>query len=184
MIIKQASLQDIPSVLNLLKANHADYVSDKSKGFVTTNITKEQMISLIQDEDGVTIAKDEKKVIAFALAASWKYWSDWPFFSHMIEELPKFNFNGKSLTTENSYQYGPVCVDERYRRKGIFEKVFFSSLANMKNRYPLMATFVNQINPISYKAHTKGVGMKELGNFDYNNNHYYLLACPTSLNKK
>ena len=80
MTITQATVQDIPAVLALLKANHADNVTDKSNGFVTTNITEEQMAALILNENGVTIAKDGDKIVAFALAASWKFWSVWPFF--------------------------------------------------------------------------------------------------------
>lgn len=78
---------------------------------------------------------------------------------------------------KNSYQYGPVCVDSAYRNSGVFEQVFTASLANMSSRYPLMATFINQNNPRSYAAHTRKAGMTEIGKFDYNQNHYYLMAC-------
>lgn len=180
MTITQATLQDIPGVLALLKANHADNVTDKTNGFVTTNMTEEQMTALIEQENGVTIAKDGEKIVAFALAASWEFWSVWPFFAHMIEELPKFSFAGQQLGTENSYQYGPVCVDSAYRGSGVFEQVFAASLASMRDRYPLMATFINQINPRSYAAHTRKAGMEEVGRFDYSQNHYYLMACRTA----
>lgn len=179
MTITQATVQDIPAVLALLKANHADNVADKSNGFVTTNITEEQMAALILNENGVTIAKDGDKIVAFALAASWKFWSVWPFFVNMIKELPKFSFEGESLSPENTYQYGPVCVDSAYRGSGVFEQVFAASLASMKDRYPLMATFINMVNPRSYAAHTRKAGMEEVGRFDYNQNHYYLMACRT-----
>ena len=180
MEITQATLQDIPGVLALLKANHVDNVTDKSQGFVTTNMTELQMAALIEQENGVTIAKDGDRIVAFALAASWEFWSEWPFFAYMIQELPKFRFEGQQLDTKNSYQYGPVCVDQKYRSNGIFEKTFFASLASMRDRYPIMATFINQLNPRSYAAHTRKGGMTEVGRFDYNHNHYYLMACSTS----
>lgn len=99
----------------------------------------------------------------------------------MIEELPKFSFEGQQLTAENSYQYGPVCVDQDYRSSGIFEKVFFASLASMRDRYPIMATFINQINSRSYAVHTRKAGMAEGGRFDYDNSHYYLMACSANV---
>lgn len=179
MIIKQATLQDIPGVLALLKANHVDNVTDRSDGFVTTNITEEQMKVLIEQEDGVTIAKDGDRIAAFALAGSWEYWSEWPFFANMILELPNFSFQGKKLTKENTYQYGPICVDKDYRGTGVFKEVFDASLASMRDRFHLMATFINTINPRSYAAHTKKVQMTDLGRFDYNNNHYCMMACTT-----
>lgn len=67
MTITQATVQDIPAVLALLKANHADNVADKSNGFVTTNITEEQMAALILNENGVTIAKDGDKTTQIQL---------------------------------------------------------------------------------------------------------------------
>ncbi len=84
MEITQATLQDIPGVLALLKANHVDNVTDKSQGFVTTNMTEPQMAALIEQENGVTIAKDGDRIVAFSLAASWEFWSEWPFFAYMI----------------------------------------------------------------------------------------------------
>ena len=183
MMIAQATMYDFEGIRSLLKANHIDSISEKDKpdGFVTTNFTDAQLETLIVHEHGVTIAKENGKVLSFAMAASWEFWSEWPFFAHMIEKLPEFSFEGQVLTRENSYQYGPICIDKSVRGTGLFEKVFYASLASMKERYPIMATFVNQINHRSYAAHTKKVPLMTLGNFQYNQNNYYMMACSTAL---
>lgn len=184
MQIKSACFEDIPGILTLLQANHVSNLSEveKKNGFVTTNMTDQQLAALIEKESGVTIAKaDNGKIVAFAMAGSWEYWSEWPFFAYMIEKLPEFSLNGQQLTTKNSYQYGPICIDPSVRGTGLFAKVFFASLASMKDRYPLMATFINQVNPRSYAAHTRKAGMAEVGTFDFNQNHYYLMACRTDI---
>mgnify|MGYP000907075580 FL=1 len=49
----------------------------------------------------------------------------------------------------------------------------------MANRFPYMVTFINQINPRSYAAHTKKAKMTESGTFDWNNNHYWLMDIQT-----
>lgn len=183
MIITQANLQDMDGVFALLRANHVSNVPEEEKknGFVTTNLTVEQMTALIEKENGVTIAKDDDgKVVAFALAASWEFWAEWPLFAYMIQELDKFECEGVTLTKENSYQYGPVCIDKNVRGTGVFEKVFFASLANYADKYPYMATFINQINPRSYAAHTRKALMTEAGTFPFNNNNYYMMVCPTT----
>ena len=97
----------------------------------------------------------------------------------MIQELPKNALNRQILTAENTYQYGPMCVERAFRGKQVFESVFFASLANMASRFPTMVTFVNQINRRSYAAHTRKAAMTTVGTFHYNNNDYYMLACPT-----
>lgn len=181
MEVRQAVKEDAAGVLALLKRYHVDSIdpSYKKDGFVTTNITLEKLEELIVKEDGVTIAVKDGNIVSFALAASWEFWSEWPFFSYMIEKLPEYNLDGTTLTKENSYQYGPVCVDVSVRGSGVFEKVFAASLENMSKRYPIMVTFINKINPRSYNAHTNKVDMKVPGTFQFNNNDYYLLACPT-----
>jgi len=83
------------------------------------------------------------------------------------------------LTRENTYQYGPVCVDRAYRGTGVFEEIFRASLREYAAKYPVMVTFVNQINPRSYAAHTRKAGMREIATFDFNDNHYWMLAIPT-----
>ncbi|MBQ5869173.1 MAG: GNAT family acetyltransferase, partial [Lachnospiraceae bacterium] len=85
MIITQATLQDMDGVFAILRANHVSNVPEEEKknGFVTTNLTEEQMKALIEKENGVTIAKDDDgRVVAFALAASWEFWSEWPLFAY------------------------------------------------------------------------------------------------------
>ncbi|MDD4611861.1 MAG: GNAT family acetyltransferase, partial [Synergistaceae bacterium] len=46
----------------------------------------------------------------------------------------------------------------------------------MVSRYPVMITFINRINPRSYDAHTRKVGMDLIKTFDFNDNHYYELG--------
>lgn len=181
MLIQQADLKDINGILDLLKANHINYVKDKTDGFVTTNITEEQLSKLITKENGVTVAKENGKILAFAMAASWDFWKEWPLFSYMIEQLPNFALEGETITAENSYQYGPVCIDKAFRGSGLFEKIFFASLSNMQKRYPIMVTFINQINPRSFEAHTRKVHMMQAGTFQFNQNNYYLMTCSTAL---
>lgn len=184
MVIAQATMRDLDGVVALLRTYHTDYIKpeDCADGFVTTNFTPAQLEALIDKERGVTIAKDDDgRVLAYATAAPWAFWAPWPLFTYMIEKLPDYALDGQVLTLENSYQYGPVCVDKSVRGTGVFERVFYASLAGMQSRYPIMATFINQINPRSYAAHTKKVPMTEAGTFAFNGNQYYFMACPTSL---
>ncbi len=186
MIIRQATMEDFEGILSLIRANHINYISeeDKPDGFVTTNFTDAQLEALIVNEQGVTIAKENGKVLSFAMAASWEFWAEWPFFAYMIEKLPEFTFEGQTLTRQNSYQYGPICIDKSVRGTGLFEQVFYASLASMRERYPIMVTFINQINHRSYAAHTKKVPLMTRGTFQFNQNDYYLMACSTTLTQE
>lgn len=181
MEIRYARSGDLDGLLELLRANHVSAIPEEQRkeGFVTTDISKGQLQDLMEQENGVSIAADNGQVKGFALAGGWEFWRPWPLFTHMIDHLPEFQINGQTLTVQNSYQYGPVCVDKSVRGTGVFEKLFAHSLEGMSFLYPYMVTFINQVNPRSYAAHTRKAGMTECGKFDWNNHHYWLMAIQT-----
>ena len=114
------------------------------------------------------------------MAASWQFWSSWPMYAHMIKGLPELSYAGVKLNTDNSYQYGPICVDTSVRGNGAFEAIFEFSLAQMASRFEVLVTFINKINPRSYEAHVRKAGLEVIQEFEYNNNQYYELACLTN----
>ena len=94
----------------------------------------------------------------------------------MINDLPNTKYHGIVLSTENSYQYGPICIDKQYRRIEVLPNLFEFSRLQMKDRYPILITFINQINGRSYRAHVDKLGLEVIKTFDFNNNHYYELG--------
>lgn len=182
MEFKNANLDDIEGVLLLHSKYQVDTIleEDKKDGFVTTSFTKEQMVKLIKEENGLFIAKDGDRIVAYAMAASWSFWSGWPIFKYMIDNLDKFEYAGSKLTVENSYQYGPVCIDKEYRGSGVLERLFEFSREVMSKRFSVLITFINKINLRSYNAHTKKVGLEVINEFEFNNNQYFELAYDTS----
>ena len=122
MEYRNATLKDINQISQLQKKYHISTISeeDKRDGFVTTLFTEEQFKKLIEKENGLAIACDNDKVIAYAMAASWKYWSAWPLFQHMINDLPNIQYLGYTLSTENSYQYALTSNIEEPKSCQIF----------------------------------------------------------------
>ena len=186
MQFRQATIEDIDGIKALLKKYHRDTISDEDRpdGFVTTAITDEQLTELIEKEDGVTIIAEPSedgpdRVLGFCFAAPWEFWAAWPLFRHMMDIIPDYEFEGKKLVLSDTYQYGPMCVDRSIRGTGAFEKLFFASLHKFKDRFPIMLTFVNQINKRSENAHTNKAHMQTIGIFDFGGNHYYLMGIRT-----
>ena len=182
MQYKLAQIEDIEKVLELHSKYQIDSIKqeDKKDGFITTAFTKEQMVDLITLEQGLFIAIENEKIVAYVMSASWKFWSRWPMFAFMMEDLPNLEYLGQKLTVQNSYQYGPVCVDKEYRGSGVLEKIFDFARENMAKRFPILVTFINKINPRSYEAHTKKLKLEVIKEFSYNNNNYYELVYDTS----
>ena len=179
---KIAKLDDIDEILRLHARYQVDTINeeDKKDGFITTAFTKEQLSSLINDEHGLFVAKKDGVIVAYVMAASWDYWSAWPMFIHMIKDLPNVQFQGVTLSVENSYQYGPVCVDKSVRGTDILKLIFDFAREEMNKRYPILVTFINKINPRSYEAHTRKLGLEVVKEFEFNNNNYYELCYDTN----
>jgi hypothetical protein len=179
---RTATIKDIPNILKLQQKYHISTISEEDKidGFVTTLFTEDQFKELIEKENGLVIACDGDKVVAYAMAASWEYWSAWPLFQHMIKDLPNTEYLGQTLSMENSYQYGPICIHKDYRGSEVLPNIFELSRLQMRKRYPILITFINQINNRSFKAHTKKVELDVIKTFEFNNNQYYELGYDTS----
>ena len=97
-------------------------------------------------------------------------------FEYMIQLFPSFSFKNFEITTTNSFQYGPICIDKNYRGQGIITELFDYMRIQMMEKYPLSLTFINKINIPSYKAHTQKLSWEVIDEFHYNNNVYYVLA--------
>ena len=191
LMIRHATAADMPGIRALLKKYHRDTISDKDRpgGFVTTAITDEQLTDLIEKENGVMIivrpsdAPSPDEVLAFCFAAPWEFWKSWPLFAYMIEIMPEYEFEGKKIVVEETYQYGPICVDTSIRGTGAFADLFYASLKDFKDRFPVMITFVNSINGRSENAHNNKAHMQTIGTFDFNDNHYLMMAIRTDHEK-
>lgn len=182
MKLKIATKEDITGILELHSKYQLNTIKeeDKADGFITTAFSVEQLEEIISEEQGIFVAIKDDIVVAYVMSASWQFWSRWPMFEHMIKDLSKLNYLGLTLSVDNSYQYGPVCVHKEYRGTGILEKLFDFSLESMSKRYEVLVTFINKINPRSYEAHTKKLGLEVIQEFKYNNNDYYELVFDTS----
>ena len=182
MEYKIAELSDIEATLKLHTKYQIDSIEeeDKKDGFVTTAFTKEELTQLIEQEQGLFIAKEGEEVLAYVMSASWEFWSKWEMFRHMIADLPNLSYKGVQLSTQNSYQYGPICIDKHVRGTKVLPNIFDFALKHMSKRYTILVTFVNQINPRSYEAHHRKLGLDIIQEFEFNGSRYWEMGCRTS----
>ena len=77
MEYKIAQIEDIEKVLELHSKYQIDSIrqEDKKDGFITTAFTKEQMVDLITSEQGLFIAVENDRIVAYVMSASWNFWS-------------------------------------------------------------------------------------------------------------
>ncbi len=169
---------DITGILSLQERNLFSNLSEqeREKGFVTTPFTVSQIEEIIK-QNGIFVAENKENTItAYAFAGDWTYFEQWGIFNFMTARFPQLSFNNNKITTENSFQYGPVCIDIEYRGQGVLNLIFEEMRIEFLKKYPISITFINKVNVISEKAHTQKLGWKIVDEFDFNNNRYIGLA--------
>lgn len=181
MEFRKGIMEDLPAVAKLQSLYHIATISqrDRDDGFVTTLFSNTQFEDLIVKEDGLAVAIHGDEVVAYAMAASWQYWCNWPLFQHMIADLPRNSFHGHRLSCENTYQYGPICIHRDYRGSQVLPNLFEFSRRQMVSRFPILITFINRINSRSLRAHTK-LGLEIIKDFVFNDSQYYELGYCTN----
>ena len=177
IVLEIAKNSDIDGILDLQELYLVSNLSDEEKvaGFVTTPFTI-PLLEYVISQNGIFIAKLNNKIIAYAFAANWDFFSRYPIFEYMISLFPRFKFRNFELNTINSFQYGPVCIHKDYRGKGIIKILFEFMRIHTLEKYPLSVTFINKINIPSTKAHVEKIGWEIIDEFSFNNNEYIVLA--------
>lgn len=181
MEFRKAKLDDIPQIISLEKKYHKASIKeeDKADGYVTTFFSEKNLKILIEEEE-IAIACHKKRLVAYAVAASWKFWSRWQVFQPMIDDLPNIKYLNTVLSKNNSYQYGPVCIDKDYRGTKVLPKLFEFSRLQMKDKFPILITYIDQKNIRSYQAHSRKLGLDVVKEFEFHGNKLYVLCYDTS----
>jgi hypothetical protein len=138
---------DIPGILVLQEANLAE-----RGGGLSVRQTADWFRRAIL-EKSLVVARRELKVVGYVLGTSLAAKAHVMIIQTMLRNFPP---------PPDSYLYGPVCVAETERGKGLAGALFQVLQTHMAGR-PAM-TFIRADNFVSLRAHQK-MGMSELGTF-------------------
>ena len=101
----------------------------------------------------------------------------------MIDRLPTLRFQGRVTTVNNSFQYGPICVDRSSRGSEILPQMFDLMRSSFAPKFPMGVTFINKLNQRSFVAHTRKLDFTIIDEFEFNGNSFYTLAFLTGDSK-
>jgi hypothetical protein len=180
-LTRTAIESDIDGILDLQSSNLYSQLlpADLAGGFVTTPFTPELLQQLFI-QNGVFVAESEGKIVGYLLAGDWAFFSQWEIFRVMIARLPELRFQGKEISIDRSFQYGPVCIDRALRGSDIFPKLFGLMRSSFTKRFPVGVTFINKLNQRSFAAHTRKLNLEIIDEFEFNGNSFYTLAFLTA----
>ncbi len=181
MLIRIGTESDIEGIIALQSQNLYANLStaELAGGFVTTPFTQE-LIRRLLAQTGVFVAEVDGKIVGYMLAGDWDFFSQWEIFRLMTSRLPTLEFQGKTIEIEQSFQYGPVCIDRTLRGSGILPELFAKMRTSIAPSFPIGVTFINQLNQRSLMAHTRKLGLEIIDEFELNGNSFYTLAFSTT----
>jgi hypothetical protein len=94
----------------------------------------------------------------------------------MIASFPKLIFDGGRINTQNTFQYGPICIHKNFRGNGVLQSLFEKMRLEMLKKYPISITFINKENKRSLFAHTQKLNWEVIDEFQFNDNTYLTLG--------
>ncbi len=176
-LVRIATASDFEGILALQSENLLANLSsaELADGFVTTPFTTALLQQLL-GQSGVFVAEGEGKIGGYVLAGDWEFFSQWEIFRLMMARLPNLDFQGGEVTIDNSFQYGPICIDRALRGSNIFPEIFDLMRSSFASKFPIGVTFINKLNQRSFAAHHRKLGLEIIDEFEFNNNSFYTLA--------
>lgn len=158
--------EELFGILSLQKANRAEVLTEDqiaSQGFITVTHRYDELKRLNDIEKHV-IAKDGQEVIAYVLAMTAQSKYDLPILVPMFELFDSLSYAGKIISTYNYMVVGQVCVDKRYRGKGMLDSCYDEYKKLYAASYDFAITEIVSTNQRSLNAH-KRIGFQEINRY-------------------
>jgi len=152
------SKSELQQILDLQQKNHLQNVNAEEKvkeGFVTVSHTLE-ILSEMNDACPHIIAKDQKKVVGYALCMHPRFGNDVEVLKPMFLEIDAVIPKGDPYMV-----MGQICIDKEYRRQGLFRKLYETMKNTLLPNFTSIVTEVDTTNLRSLEAHY-AVGFEEL----------------------
>jgi hypothetical protein len=163
VLYKRAStLDELEQIRTLQLQNSSQNITSEEKlqeGFVTVQHT----VALLEQMNTACahiIAKDEEKVVGFALVMLSSFRNEIEVLIPMFERIDSLIPAGKSYVI-----MGQVCVDKNYRKQGIFRGLYDFYRTQLQQEFDFLITEVAAINLRSMSAH-EYIGFKTIDSYD------------------
>lgn len=173
--LQATSNKELEQIIALQKNNLPENLSDKEKteqGFVTV---KHSLVMLkdMNNECPHTIAIHNNKVVGYALSMTKNFASEIEVLKPMFIEI------SKSVSEKKYIVMGQICIDKKFRKKGIFKGLYQFMKTNVcKDHFNMIITEIDVNNIRSLEAH-KAVGFKKLQDYCVKEKNWRIVTLKT-----
>ena len=155
---RPATAHDVERISALLMANSADrggtLYGDWSAGVVGDRITAGELIIVAIDGThllGALLTSEKARASAPPVVAMLKAWPG----------------------SDDAYVYGPVCIDQAARGRGVLEALYVDLVTRRPGREAIL--FIKANNPRSLRAHAR-LGMVQVASFTLEGEAFAVLS--------
>ena len=156
--IGRSTESDLTSILELQAANQPEL-----GGLLSAELPGARVEEMMRAMP-LIVARRNGRVVAFLMNSPREMNDDVPVIRAMLDAYPG---------TPDAYVYGPICVSEEERGKGLAQAM----LAELRRREPGRegVLFIRRDNSASLRAHAK-MGMREMADFVFDGEDYVALS--------
>ncbi|VEA73083.1 Uncharacterised protein [Serratia rubidaea] len=179
MIIRPAQSADYPAILALQAQNVPEHLSaeQRRQGFIVSTMDEAQL-ARINAALGILVAEAEGELAGFVCLTQANVQPRPEVVDAMLATLEPQRFDGRPINQQRYFLYGPVCLAQRWRGKGVLKQLFAAVKAHTRASYDLgfslLTTLTRTRSPPSARA-----GMTTVTTFSCRGKRYYLLAFAT-----
>lgn len=148
---------ELHQILRLQQANLPFAISSEEKnieGFLTVQHDFD-LLQQMNTECPHIIAKDDEKVLGYALCMHPKFGQEIEVLKPMFVEIYRVLSNPKAPQKHlsNFIVMGQICIDKAYRKQGLFRGLYMTMLREIHPEFNAIITEVDALNIRSLNAH-------------------------------
>lgn len=150
-------------ILSLQEKNLKSNLSDNEKklqGFVTLSHTVQILENMCGNYPHICAVENDV-VVGYALVTLPDSIEFVPALRNLVENVNVIKFNGKNIDSTDYLIMGQVCIDSKFRGKGIFRGLYEFMRKNYSIEFPYLVTEISTSNFRSLRAH-ESVGFREI----------------------
>ena len=148
---------ELLQIHQLSQQNLKSALGEKEKideGFVTWVYSFDLLHKMHQLAPSI-IVKENDQVIGYALVTLREASSFHKDLAVMLDSLAPLQYKHRLLMSYQFYLMGQICIDKRYRGKGVFNMLYQKHKETYCQQYDLLVTEISTSNRRSLNAHRK-----------------------------
>ena len=176
--VRRARPEDAHPLSQLLQANTKGNLTpeEREEGYITGGGPPEDALAAMAKDPGFAVAVDGSEVIGCIGASTFDQHKGQSVVETMMDACSEADFRGESLSTYRTFLYGPAIVAQDYRGRGVLSDMLETLVEVVTEEFEVGLAWVANENQASYAAHTDGLGMTPVTEFEFADDQYTVMA--------